>query len=124
MRSTGNAPVFQVPRRGWPSARVWVTVLLCAALPPFGLIVLWRGLRCPVRGKMLLSLVALISMTAMLTGYIGSRRNLGTVVPLAGAASYAVNEYAPAKGASVAAATPTPAPAPPQMTPVPANPVG
>ncbi len=131
MRTTGSAPVFQVPRRNKPSARVWVAVLLCALLPPLGLIVVWRGLRLPVRGKVLISLVALLSMTIMLSTYIGMQQNSGILIPQQATGQYAVNDYTSAAGATVtatSAATPapseTPAPAEPEMTPAPANPFG
>jgi hypothetical protein len=130
MRTTGSAPVFQVPRRGRPSARVWVTVLLCAAVPPLGLIVLWRGLRCPVRGKVLISALALLSMTLMLTTYISFRENSGILIPQQAAGQFEVNDYTSSAGSSVsvtsasqsAAPAATPAPEQPEMTPAPANP--
>lgn len=130
MRTTGSAPVFQAPKRAKPSARVWVTFLFCALLPPLGLVVVWRGLRCPVRGKLLLSLVAFLSMTLMLTTYIDRQMNSGILIPQQAAGQFAVNDYmspreadakTPAPGASSNA---TPAPAAPGMTPAPANPFG
>ncbi len=130
MRTTGSAPVFQVPKRNKPSARVWVTFLLCALVPPLGLIVVWRGLRCPVRGKVLLSAVALLSLTLMLTTYIGYQMNSGILIPQQAAGQFAVNDYTSATGATVQSAAPTaapsqtPAPAEPEMTPAPANPFG
>ena len=130
MRTTGSAPVFQVPRRSHPSARVWVTILLCALLPPLGLIVLWRGLRCPVRGKLLISALALLSMTLMLTAYISFRENSGILIPRQAAGQFAVNDYTASAGSSVsvtqagANASPTATTAPEQAgaTPAPANP--
>jgi hypothetical protein len=112
MRTTGNAPVFQVPKRGRPSARVLVTFLLCALLPPLGLVVVWRGLRCPVRGKVLLSAVAFLSMTVMLTTYIGYQMNSGILVPQQAAGQFAVNDYTSSGGSTtVLSKTPTAAPA-------------
>ena len=130
MRTTGSAPVFQVPKRGKPSTRVWLTILFCALLPPLGLIVVWRGLRCPVRGKILLSLVAFLSMTLMLTTYISRQMDSGILIPQQAAGQFAVNDYTTAAGATVitpapaAATAATPAPAEPGMTPAPANPFG
>ena len=126
MRSTGSAPVFKVPRRGVPSARVWVTAFLCLAMPPVGLVLLWRGLRCPVRGKLLLSTVALLSMTMMLTAFIGFRRDSSLLVPIETGGQYAVADQTPTGGPADggAPAPETPAPAQPQLTPVPANPAG
>ncbi len=130
MRTTGSAPVFQVPRRTKPSARVWVAVLLCILVPPLGLIMLWRGVRCPVRGKLLVTAVALVSLTVMLTAYISFQMNSGILVPQQAAGQYAENDYTAAAGADVSvmtpttAATATPAPAQPAETPAPANPFG
>jgi len=130
MRTTGSAPVFQVPKRGKPSARVWITILMCALIPPLGLIVVWRGLRCPVRGKVLLSLVAFASMTLMLTTYIGHQMDSGILIPPEAAGQYAVNDYTSPGSATVMSSAPnasptvTPVPAAPEMTPAPANPFG
>ena len=132
MRTTGSAPVFQVPKRGKPSARVWVTFLFCALLPPLGLIVVWRGLRCPVRGKVLLSLVAFLSMTLMLTTYISRQLNSGILIPQQAAGQYAVNDYTASDAGGAIVPTPAPsaatdstlAPAAPDMTLAPANPFG
>ncbi len=129
MRTTGSAPVFQVPKRQKPSARVWVAVLLCALIPPLGLISVWRGLRCPVRGKVLLSLVAFLSMTLMLTSYIGHEMDSGILIPQQAAGQFVDNDYTTPGEATVVSPTPaapaaTPAPAAPEMTPAPANPFG
>jgi hypothetical protein len=126
MRTTGNAPVFQVPRRNKPSARVWVAVLLCVLVPPLGLVMLWRGVRCPVRGKLLITAVAFVSLTVMLTVYIRYQMTSGILVPQQAAGQFAENDYTGAAGASVTAATATatPAPAEPSETPAPANPNG
>jgi hypothetical protein len=130
MRTTGSAPVFQVPKRNKPSARVFVTILLCALVPPLGLIIVWRGLRCPVRGKVLLSAVALLSLTVMLTAYIGFQMNSGILIPEQAAGQFAVNDYTASSGSTVQSSAPTaqptqtPAPAEPEMTPAPANPFG
>jgi hypothetical protein len=119
-----------VPKRGKPSARVWVTFLFCALLPPLGLIIVWRWLRCPVRGKILLSLVAFLSMTLMLSTYIGRQMDSGILIPREAAGQFAVNDYTTGGGATVItpapsdAATATPAPAEPIMTLAPANPFG
>ena len=135
MRTTSSAPVFQVPKRKRPSGRVWTAFFLCVLLPPVGLFVLWRGLRCPVRGKVLLSALALISMTVMLSLFISHQLNQGILIPQQAAGQYAVNDYTSSLGAVVektaeATAGPdetaeaTAAPAQPEMTPAPANPFG
>ena len=134
MRTTGSAPVFQVPKRKRPSARVWIAFLLCVLVPPVGLFVLWRGLRCPIRGKILLSALALVSMTLMLSSFISYQMNRGILIPQQAAGQYAVNDYTSSSGAVVeraTEATPAPeaagatvAPAWPEMTPAPANPFG
>ena len=135
MRTTGNAPVFQAPRRKGPSARVLAALAMCALLPPLGLVSVWRGLRCPVRGKILLTAVALLSLTVMLASYIGYQMNSGILVPQQAAGQFAVNDYTSSAGktgvlaptpAAAPAATPIPAPAAesPEMTPAPANPFG
>lgn len=132
MRTTGSAPVFQVPRRNAPSQKVWVAILLCALVPPLGLVVVWRGLRCPVRGKVLVSVVALLSLTLMLYAYINYQQNSGILIPQQAVGQFAVNDYTSATDAAVVA-TPaatgavtadTPAPSEPEVTPAPANPFG
>ena len=135
MRTTGSAPVFQVPKRKQPSGRVWTAFFLCVLLPPVGLFVLWRGLRCPVRGKVLLSMLALVSMTVMLFSFISHQLNQGILIPQPEAGQFAVNDYTSSSGAVVeraaeATAAPeetlevTAAPAQPEMTLAPANPFG
>jgi hypothetical protein len=147
MRTTGNAPVFQVPKRGKPSARVMLGFFLCALVPPLGLVVVWRGLRCPVRGKVLLTAVAFVSMTLMLTTYIGHQMNSGILIPEQAAGQFAQNDYSASAGtttvlsqaattapapastqqaapASTGEAAPTPLPEGGEMTPAPANPFG
>ena len=139
MRTTGSTPVFQAPKRGGPSPRVLVSFLLCARLPPLGLVVVWRGLRCPVRGKVLLTAVAFVSMTFMLTTYIGRQMNSGILIPEQAAGQFAQNDYTASAGTTtVLSATATAAPAPAstgeptlaphpeggEMTPAPANPFG
>jgi len=134
MRTTGSAPVFQVPKRKRPSARVWIAFLLCVLLPPVGLFVLWRGLRCPIRGKILLSALALVSMTVMLSSFISYQMNQGILIPQQAAGQYAVNDYTSPSGPVVersaetgsgtGAAGATVTPAQPAVTPAPANPFG
>lgn len=81
MRKSGTATSFTTPRRKTPSARMWVTILLCLVLPPVGLILLWRAVRCPVRGKILISALAMVSMTFMLVLYIGRNVQDAALIP-------------------------------------------
>ena len=74
MRISGVSPQFQPPSNQAPSRRMWVILVLCVALPPVGLILLWTTARNPLRGKLIISTVALVSMTLMLTVYLLGQR--------------------------------------------------
>lgn len=74
MRASGVTPNFQPPTRQTPSKRMWITVALCVLLPPVGLILLWTAARNPLRGKLIISIIALLSMTLMLTLFLLSRQ--------------------------------------------------
>lgn len=126
MRATGNSPIFQIPRRRASGARLWVTASLCALLPPVGLVLLWRRLRCPMRGKMLLSAVALVSMTLILSAYIARRQQSEIYVPQQAAQQLIIDDYTAQDAATAAPQAPsqTAALAQPDATPAPANPAG
>ena len=74
MRASGVAPQFQPPTRNTPSKRMWIILLLNIFLPPVGLVLLWKSARNPLRGKVLISIVALLSMTLMLTLFLTHKR--------------------------------------------------
>lgn len=74
MRAQGIAPNFQTPSRQTPSRSMWITIALCVFLPPIGLIRLWAMARCPLRGKLIISIIAVLSMTLMLTIFISARQ--------------------------------------------------
>ncbi len=109
MRATGVTPNFQPPTRQTPSTRMWITVALCVLLPPVGLILLWTTARNPLRGKLIISIIALLSMTLMLTLFLLSRQP-----KLYGEQQNVPVDYAglPQMNQTVAA-TPTPAPTAP-----------
>ncbi|MDL2206075.1 hypothetical protein LJC33_04060 [Eubacteriales bacterium OttesenSCG-928-N13] len=73
MRSTDYAPNFKTPNSQMPSRRMWLIVALCVILPPVGLFLLWTQARNPLRGKLIISIIAVLSMTLMLTIYISVR---------------------------------------------------
>ena len=73
MRVTGVTPQFQPPSRQTPSRRMWITIALCILLPPVGLILLWGTMRAPLRGKIIISIIAVLSMTLMITIFLMSR---------------------------------------------------
>lgn len=119
MRATGVAPNFQTPSRESPSAAMWITIALCVFLPPIGLIRLWASARNPLRGKLVISIIAVLSMTLMLVIYMSSRQHNSRLIE---------QEYQLPQ--AVVLTTPTPAPA---VTPAPqpaddglilANPMG
>ena len=73
MRITGVTPQFQPPTRQVPSRRMWWTIGLCVALPPVGLVMLWTSARNPLRGKVIISIIAVLSMTLMITIFLMSK---------------------------------------------------
>lgn len=116
-------PNFKAPGRRKPSGLMWVTALLCVALPPVGLVLLWGFTRCPLRGKLLLTLVSALIMTSLLTLYMLRNQTAPPTVPEPPVVTYGIPTPEP---------TPTPSPSPtpaPSATPalppgvVPANPV-
>lgn len=74
MRSTGYVPNIKAPSRQTPSREMWMIVGLCVFVPPLGLIMLWAKARNPLRGKLIVTIIALLSMTLMLTLVMGHRR--------------------------------------------------
>ena len=74
MRASGVVPQFQVPSRRTPSRLMWIIIALCIVLPPLGLILLWTTARNPLRGKLVISIIALLSMTLMITVYLFNNR--------------------------------------------------
>ncbi|MDO4547415.1 MAG: hypothetical protein Q4D04_04910 [Clostridia bacterium] len=65
MRNT-TVPNFKVPGRKKPSGRMWITIILCVILPPVGLIMLWGRTRCPIRGKVLMTVVSVAAMVGII----------------------------------------------------------
>ena len=59
-------PNFKVPGPRKPSGRMWVTILMCVILPPVGLVMLWGRTRCPIRGKVLMTLISVAVMVAVI----------------------------------------------------------
>lgn len=54
------------------SARAIRALLLCFLLPPVGLLYMWRALVFPLRGRILMTLVALTEMTLLFVwGFFG-----------------------------------------------------
>ena len=70
MRASGYVPEFTPPSRNTPSRQMWFIVLLCVVLPPVGLVLLWTRATNPLRGKLIVSIIALLSLTLMLTWYL------------------------------------------------------
>ncbi|MDI9505194.1 MAG: hypothetical protein GX246_02910 [Clostridiales bacterium] len=109
-------PNLKAPRRKGPSKRMLLTILLCILLPPVGLVLLWGGVKCPVRGKLLLTLISALILVAMFTTFLVRRERAVTIIP------QPVIPHV--------LATPTPAaaaPAPDMQVPqgiIPANPMG
>ena len=87
MRTSGTAPVFKTPARNTPSGRMWLTIVLTICLPPIGMMLLWHGARCPLRGKILISLIGFASLTVMLVDILGLN-NSNTVELTQGVVTY------------------------------------
>lgn len=102
----GYVPNLKVPGKKGPSARMWLTLLLCVVLPPVGLILLWGGVRCPVRGKVWMTILSAAIMVAAMTLFLESRNQSALVVPPA-AVTYSYTQPTPT-------AQPTPVPVPNQ----------
>lgn len=75
IRTTGYVPNLRAPSRQTPSQRMWLIVALCVFLPPVGLLMLWTQARNPLRGKLIVSIIAVLSMTLMLTIYISTHQS-------------------------------------------------
>lgn len=60
-------PNLKVPGKKGPSHKMWLTALLCLALPPVGLVLLWGGARCPLRGKLWLTALSVVVMVTVMT---------------------------------------------------------
>lgn len=60
-------PNLKVPGKKGPSHKMWLTALLCLALPPVGLVLLWGGARCPLRGKLWLTALSVVVMVTAMT---------------------------------------------------------
>ncbi len=63
----GYVPNLKVPGKKGPSHKMWLTALLCLALPPVGLVLLWGGARCPLRGKLWLTALSVAVMVTAMT---------------------------------------------------------
>lgn len=115
-------PNFKAPGRHKPSGRMWLTALLCVGLPPVGLLLLWWKARCPIRGKVLLSILAVAVMVFGLTLLLEAR-NPAPVVALP---TQPVVTYGTTPDPTVAPAPENVAPENGGETPalVPANPIG
>lgn len=108
MRGSADTPLFKTPKRqSKPSSRILVIALLTLLLPPLGLICLWRGARCPMRGKILLSIVGLASMTFIFVLILNPSTSLTDELPInyQYAASTAVPSTAPAPETTLAPQT-------------------
>lgn len=77
----GYVPNLKIPGKKGPSGKMWLTLLLCVALPPLGLILLWGRARCPLRGKLCMTLVGVAVMVVAMTAYMEWRAGIGYVVP-------------------------------------------
>lgn len=102
-RAPGRRSIIKFPRR------TLVQILLILFLPPVGLAMLWRNGRYPLRGKLVLSALAMMSMTLMFSLFLDSNRP-DPVMP------------APAVPAANLAVTPEPTPSPtpePTLEPTP-----
>ena len=65
MRMYGYNACFRPPKKR-TARQMFFIIVLCVALPPVGLLLLFGKSRCSARGKVILSGVALVCMTVML----------------------------------------------------------
>lgn len=83
MRGAADTPMFKAPKKQpRPSSQLLVIALLTLLLPPLGLLCLWRGARCPMRGKVLLSIVGVASMTLIFVLMLGPGTSLTDDLPI------------------------------------------
>ncbi|MGI6174030.1 MAG: hypothetical protein ACOYI8_09075 [Christensenellales bacterium] len=61
----GYSTYFRPPKKKGHATLFWA-ILFCVILPPVGLFLVWGRLKCNLRGRLLLSLVAVLCMTVML----------------------------------------------------------
>ncbi|MBR2571454.1 MAG: hypothetical protein IKE30_04930 [Clostridia bacterium] len=107
MRNEGYVPNFKVPAKNGPSRLMKLTILLCIVLPPVGLFLLWYKVRCPLRGKALLSVLSLIALTGMLVFGIRLYKRPSVVTPISqGIYQASPNGITPTPGDVVAPANP------------------
>ncbi len=85
------------------SRHTLVQILLILLLPPVGLAVLWRSSRFPMRGRVVLSALAVISMTAMFSLFL-SWQTPDPVMPTPAAPAPAASPTFPMRGRVVLSA--------------------
>ena len=83
MRVPGNTPYIRTPRvQKRSSKRTIIIMLVTIVLPPLGLILLWRVARCPLRGKVLITMLGAAIMVLAFALYMGSSMPIGVDVPI------------------------------------------
>lgn len=106
-RAPGRRSIVKLPRR------TLIQILLILFLPPVGLAVLWRNSRYPLRGRMLLSVLAMASMTLIFSLFLSSGGpdpvSNSPVVPVAASAATPEPTPSPTPEATM---EPTPSPSP------------
>ena len=88
--------------------RLVIQLILCAVLPPVGMVLVWRS-RYPRRGKVMLSVVSTLILMLMISGALRLRKP-EDIVPPSLSATYVNTETVEATPAPAYAAE-TPAPA-------------
>ena len=78
---TDYVPNLKAPRRKGPSKRMILAILLCIILPPVGLVLLWGGVKCPIRGKLLMTLISALILVALFTAFLVRRERAVTIIP-------------------------------------------
>jgi hypothetical protein len=82
MRVPVSTTNVRLPKRRRTSRRTLVLLILTIVLPPLGLLLLWRIGNCPLRGKVLISLLGVAVMILACMLYIGGQQKVGEDVPL------------------------------------------
>lgn len=83
MRVSANTPYIRTPRTQKRTSRTTLVIMLITLLlPPLGLVLLWRAGRCPLRGKVFITMLGIAVMVLAFSLYISRHTPVGIDVPI------------------------------------------